>query len=106
MFSLAGIPPLAGFFGKLYVFRATIDAELYSLAIIGLLNSIVGAYYYMKVLVFMYMREPIPGAPIAIPMRSSMVVSALIIAAALVVAIGVLPGALLEMAAVAAAALS
>ena len=104
--SLAGMPPTAGFFGKLYVFRATIDAELYSLAIIGLLNSIVGAYYYMKVLVFMYMREPIPGAPIAIPMRSSMVVSALIIAAALVVAIGVLPGALLEMAAVAAAALS
>jgi NADH-quinone oxidoreductase subunit N len=90
--SLAGIPPTAGFFGKLYVFRAAIDSELYLLAVIGLLNSIVGAYYYLRVMVFMYFREPAPGAPIAIPMRSGYVASALLIAAVLVIALGIVPG--------------
>ena len=43
------------------MFRAAIDAGLYALAVIGLLNSVVGAYYYLRVIVFMYMREPAPG---------------------------------------------
>jgi NADH-quinone oxidoreductase subunit N len=94
--SLAGIPPTAGFFGKLYVFRAAIDSELYVLAVIGLLNSIVGAYYYLRVMVFMYFREPAPGAPIAIPMRSGYVASALLIAAVLVLALGIVPGVSLD----------
>jgi NADH-quinone oxidoreductase subunit N len=98
LLSLAGIPPTAGFFGKLYVFQAAIDAGLYKLAIIGLLNSIVGAYYYLRVMVYMYMREPAPGAPIATPMRSGYVASALIISAVMVLAIGILPGLSLEMA--------
>jgi len=89
--SLAGIPPTAGFFGKLYVFRAAVDAQLYALAVLGLVNSVIGAYYYLKVLVYLYMREPAPGAPIAVPMRSGLVVSALVIAAVLVVALGLTP---------------
>jgi NADH-quinone oxidoreductase subunit N len=100
--SLAGIPP--GFFGKLYVFKAAISADLYVLAIIGLLNSVVGAYYYVRVMVFMYMREPIPGAPIATPMRSGHVTTALVIAAVLVLLIGLLPSVSLDV--VSAAALA
>jgi len=55
MFSLAGIPPLAGFFGKLYVFKGAVDAGLAWLAIVGVLNSAIGAYYYLRVTVQMYM---------------------------------------------------
>ncbi len=104
LLSLAGAPPTAGFFGKLYVFNAAIDAQLYWLAIAGLLNSVVGAYYYLKVLVFMYMREPEPGAPIATPMSSGLVSGALVIAAVLVLLLGLLPGSTLEWANVAALA--
>ena len=50
MFSLAGIPPLAGFFAKYFVFMAAIEAHLYALAIIGVLASVVGAYYYLRVI--------------------------------------------------------
>jgi len=95
--SLAGIPPTAGFFGKLYVFRAAIDAELYALVIIGLVNSLIGAYYYLRVMVFMYFREPQPGVPIAVPMRSGYVGTALVISAVLVLALGIIPGQSLEM---------
>ena len=98
LLSLAGLPPTAGFFGKLYVFRAAIGAELYAVAVIGLLNSIVGAYYYLRVMVFMYMRDPAPGAPVATPMRSGMVVSAVVIAALFVIGLGLVPGSWLEMA--------
>jgi len=103
LLSLAGVPPTAGFFGKLYVFSALVDASadstwLKALVVFGLLNSVLGAYYYLRVLVFMYMREPEPGAPIAKPMRSGYVGFALALAAILVVALGVLPGTSLEVA--------
>jgi NADH-quinone oxidoreductase subunit N len=98
LLSLAGVPPTAGFFGKFYVFQAAVDSELYKVTVIGLLNSILGAYYYLRVLVFMYMREPEPGAPIATPMKSGMVASALVIAAAFVIVIGLFPDTLLTMA--------
>ncbi len=58
MFSMAGIPPLAGFFGKLYVFQAAIDAGLVTLAVIGVLSSAVGAYYYLRVIKVMYFDQP------------------------------------------------
>lgn len=58
LFSLAGIPPLAGFFGKLYVFLAAIEARLYALAVIGVLTSVVGAYYYVRLVKIMYFDEP------------------------------------------------
>ena len=58
MFSMAGIPPLAGFFGKLYVFLAAIESGLYTLAVIGVLSSVVGAFYYLRIVKLMYFDEP------------------------------------------------
>ena len=58
MFSLAGIPPLAGFFAKFYVFLAAIQAGLYALAVIGVLASVVGAYYYLRIVKIMYFDAP------------------------------------------------
>ena len=58
MFSLAGIPPLAGFFGKLYVFLAAVEAGLYGLAVIGVLASVVAAFYYLRIVKIMYFDEP------------------------------------------------
>jgi NADH-quinone oxidoreductase subunit N len=57
-FSLAGIPPLAGFFAKFYVFLAAIEAQLYALAVIGVLASVVGAFYYLRIVKIMYFDEP------------------------------------------------
>jgi NADH-quinone oxidoreductase subunit N len=57
-FSLAGIPPLAGFFAKFYVFLAAIEAELYPLAVIGVLTSVIGAFYYLRIVKIMYFDEP------------------------------------------------
>jgi NADH-quinone oxidoreductase subunit N len=54
MFSMAGIPPLAGFFGKLYVFLAAIEAGQVALAVIGVLSSVVAAYYYLRIVKVMY----------------------------------------------------
>jgi NADH-quinone oxidoreductase subunit N len=61
MFSLAGVPPLAGFFAKWYVFSAAIQARLYVLAVIGILSSAVAAYYYLRVVKVMYFDEPAPA---------------------------------------------
>lgn len=61
MFSLAGIPPLAGFFAKFYVFAAAIQAGLYWLAILGVLASVVGAFYYLRIIKLMYFDDPAPG---------------------------------------------
>jgi NADH-quinone oxidoreductase subunit N len=58
MFSLAGIPPLVGFFGKYFVFMAAIKAGLYPLAVIGVLASVVGAYYYLRIIKVMFFDEP------------------------------------------------
>ena len=58
MFSLAGIPPLAGFVAKYVVFVAAIEAELYPLAVIGVLASVVGAYYYLRIVKLMWFDEP------------------------------------------------
>jgi NADH-quinone oxidoreductase subunit N len=58
LFSLAGIPPLAGFFAKWYVFVAAIKANLFTLAVIGVLTSVVGAYYYLSIVKVMYFDEP------------------------------------------------
>ena len=58
MFSMAGIPPLAGFFGKLYVFMAAVNEGLYILAIVGVLTSVVGAFYYLRIIKVMYFDDP------------------------------------------------
>jgi NADH-quinone oxidoreductase subunit N len=59
MFSLAGIPPLAGFFGKYFVFLAAIEAQMFTLAVIGVLASVVSAFYYLRVVKVMYFDEPV-----------------------------------------------
>ena len=59
MFSLAGLPPTAGFFGKLYIFLAAIDAKLTGLAVIGVVTSVVGAFYYFRIVKVMYFDEPV-----------------------------------------------
>ncbi|MEA2812667.1 MAG: NADH-quinone oxidoreductase subunit, partial [Rhodospirillaceae bacterium] len=58
MFSLAGIPPLAGFWGKLYIFIAAIEAKLYVPAVLGVLASVVASYYYLRIVKVMYFDEP------------------------------------------------
>jgi NADH-quinone oxidoreductase subunit N len=96
--SLAGIPPTAGFFGKWFIFRAAMDSGFTLLVVIAFVNSVIGAYYYLRVLVYMYMREPAAGAPIATPMRSGYVNAALLVSAILVVALGLLPSTSLDVA--------
>ena len=57
LFSLAGIPPLAGFFGKFYIFMAVIDQELYTLAILGLISTVISAFYYLKIIKIIYFND-------------------------------------------------
>ncbi len=102
LFSLAGIPPLAGFFGKVYVFLAAIEAGLYTLAVVGVLASVVGAYYYVRIVKLMYFDEP--TVAFEQPLGASM--SAVLTATGLFTLLFfVYPGPLLAGAKVAAAAL-
>jgi NADH-quinone oxidoreductase subunit N len=59
MFSLTGIPPFVGFWGKLYVFSAAVEANMAWLAVVGVINSAISAFYYVGVVVQMYMRPPV-----------------------------------------------
>lgn len=59
MFSMAGIPPLAGFFGKLYIFLSAVEAGFYVLAVIGVLSSVIACYYYIRIIKVMYFDETI-----------------------------------------------
>jgi len=59
MFSMAGIPPLAGFFGKYFIFKAAIEADLYTLAVLGVLASVVSSYYYLRIVKLMYFDNPL-----------------------------------------------
>jgi NADH-quinone oxidoreductase subunit N len=79
LFSLAGLPPLAGFFAKFYVFLAAIKAGLYLLAVIGVLASVVGAYYYLAIVKIMYFDEPAPRfEPMTAELRAVLVLSGLL----------------------------
>ncbi len=76
LFSLAGIPPLAGFFAKFYVFLAAIQSGLYGLAVIGVLASVVGSYYYVRIVKIMYFDEPVGGfQPMSTELRAVLGVS-------------------------------
>jgi len=97
MFSLAGLPPTGGFLAKFYIFSAAVDRGLVSLAVIGVLNSAVSVYYYLRVTVQMYMRESeekLPGVPFSLPLALAVAVSAWG-----VLYLGVLPASLLDKAA-------
>ncbi len=94
LLSLIGIPITGGFFAKFYVFSAALQANLVGLTIIGVLNSAVGAYYYLRIIVMMYMREarePAPLAPIPFGVSAALAISALA-----TIYLGILPGRVLE----------
>ncbi|MEM7508731.1 MAG: NADH-quinone oxidoreductase subunit NuoN [Pseudomonadota bacterium] len=87
MFSLAGLPPMVGFFGKFFVFKAAVDAGLAPLAIAGAIASVIGAYYYLNIVRIMYLTEP--GEPLEL--RLGMVNRVAITVSAAVMALGWLP---------------
>jgi len=105
--SLLGMPPTAGFFGKYYVFSAAVQAggPLIWLAVLGVLASAVGAYYYLKVIVYLFMRDPEEDQPIAVPMQSLYVTAALVLAGYYVVKMGITPSRYLDWAVSAASSL-
>ncbi len=97
LLSLIGIPPTAGFVGKFYLFGAAVRAGYVWLAVIGALNSAVAAYYYLRLIVYMYMREPeAGGATFAVPSFAGSL--ALVVALWGVVQLGVLPAPFLDLA--------
>jgi NADH-quinone oxidoreductase subunit N len=96
LLSLIGIPMTGGFFAKLYVFSAALQANLVGLTIIAVVNSAVGAYYYLRVIVVMYMRDPKEEGPLApIPFTLG---AALVLSVAATIYLGVLPGRVLDFA--------
>jgi len=94
LLSLIGIPITGGFFAKFYVFSAALQADRVGLTIIGVLNSAVAAYYYLRVIVFMYMREPREEAQVS-PVPAGLAI-ALALSLAATIYLGVLPGRVLE----------
>jgi NADH-quinone oxidoreductase subunit N len=100
-FSLAGVPPLAGFFAKFYVFAAAVKAELYPLAIIGVLSSVVGAFYYLRIVKVMFFDPAKPRFAPAEPWTRLVMIAA----GLFVVFYAVYPGPLVEAAAAAAKSL-
>ncbi len=95
LLSLTGIPPTVGFFAKLFVMIATIDAGLGWLAVVIGLNAALAAFYYLRVIVYMYMRDPEPE-PASID-SSAFGSLALVLSVAGVLVLGILPGAILEL---------
>lgn len=93
MFALAGIPPLAGFFGKYYVFVGAIEADLTWLAIIGVISSMISVYFYLRVVVYIYFRDSIEDFK---PEISSYSLTAVIISGSFVLIFGIFPDILLN----------
>jgi NADH-quinone oxidoreductase subunit N len=98
MLSLAGVPPTAGFVAKLYLFKAAVGAQLYPLAIVGVLTSILGAFYYLRVVVHMYMR---PAEGTDEPLAAPAMIFALGVAAVVVVLFGLVADPVIRLAQVA-----
>ena len=93
MFSMAGIPPLAGFYAKLTVIKAVVDVNLLAVAIIAVIMSVIGAYYYLRMIKVMYFDTPdnefivTPSAPVRVIFSANCL---------MVLALGLFPGALLS----------
>ena len=103
LFSLAGIPATAGFIGKFFVFKSAIEQELYALAIIGVLNSLVSIGYYLKVVYVLYMRDPVEeGAPPPLAVADRLVLG---LCGAGILALGIFPAGVWNLARRAAASL-
>jgi NADH-quinone oxidoreductase subunit N len=95
LLSLAGIPPLAGFIGKWYLFGAAIKGNYAWLAVLAVVNSAISLYYYLRVVVFMYVREPLTDEPYA---TSAPLQAALVVAAVMTIIIGLWPEQFLRLA--------
>lgn len=93
MLSLIGLPPTAGFIGKFYIFRSVLDAGLIGLALVGVITSLISAYYYLRVVVVMYMREGEPEVRSELWLNTTLWVTAIG-----TFILGILPGPLLALA--------
>jgi NADH-quinone oxidoreductase subunit N len=102
MLSLGGIPPTAGFMGKFWLFSAAIDQQYYGLAVIGVLNSALSLYYYVRVVVFMYLRKDTTGSE---PVLSPALAVTLAVAVVATIALGVYPRQLFDAAEASAASM-
>jgi NADH-quinone oxidoreductase subunit N len=94
MLSLIGLPPTAGFLGKLYVFAAAIETGHIMLAVVGLLNSIIATYYYLRVITLMYMSKPEGDTTIPRPLPYAIT---LIVLSVLILLIGIFPEPVISM---------
>jgi NADH-quinone oxidoreductase subunit N len=97
LLSLIGVPLTGGFFGKFYIFKAALESHLVWLTVLGLLNSAVAAYYYLRILVVMYMKEPSEAASTAEPLSLSLR-AALLLPALGTLILGIFPGWVLDFA--------
>jgi NADH-quinone oxidoreductase subunit N len=95
MFSLTGIPPTAGFIGKLYIFMSAINAGYTWLVVIAVIFSAISAYFYLRIIMYMYMREPKTTVTLTTSFSNGV---ALAVTAVAVLVIGIMPGQLLELA--------
>ena len=96
LLSLIGIPLTGGFFGKFYIFSAALNAKLVGLTVLGVLNSAIAAYYYLRVVVVMYMHDPLTEAPVErVPGAITFVLAANALATFY---LGIFPGQVLEFA--------
>ena len=95
LLALTGIPPTVGFMGKLFLFNAAVNADLVWLALVGVVNSVVSAYYYVGVIRLMYLRDPEDASPLPSPLSLRV---ALGVTSALILALGLWPAALLDLA--------
>ncbi len=97
LLSLIGVPLTGGFFGKFYIFKAALDSNLVWLTVLGLLNSAIAAYYYLRILVVMYMKEPGESTD-NLPVASPLLQVAIFGSAIMTLVLGILPGWVLDFA--------
>jgi NADH-quinone oxidoreductase subunit N len=97
LLSLIGVPLTGGFFGKFYVFKAALDANLVWLTVLGLLNSAVAAYYYLRIIVVMYMYDPVEATENLPPLSAGISAAAWLSAIATLI-LGIFPGFVLDFA--------
>jgi NADH-quinone oxidoreductase subunit N len=95
MFSLTGIPPTAGFVGKFYLFMAAVNAGYTWLAVVAVIFSSISAYFYLRIVMYMYMREPKGEVELSTSAPASVALAVTVVA---VLLIGVLPSGVINMA--------
>jgi NADH-quinone oxidoreductase subunit N len=94
MFSMAGVPPFVGFYAKLVVLQSVLNANLVWLAAVGMLFAVIGAYYYLRVVWYMYFADPVDDTPLSAAVDVRIVMSANALG---LLALGVFPGGLLDL---------